>query len=55
MNRVHLFDQVIKQILKNQISAGIGKLFIDNIVVKSASPSKFLDKNSIPEEVALGI
>jgi len=45
----------MNKILKDQISVGIRKLFIDDIVVKSASRSKFLDKNSIPEEVVSGI
>jgi len=55
MNRVQVFDRVMKKILKDQIAAGIGKPFIDDVAVKPASRSMFLDKNGISEEVAPGI
>jgi len=55
MNGVQVFDRVMKKILKDQIAAGIGKPFIDDVAVKSASRSMFLDKDGIPEEVAPGI
>jgi len=54
-NAVQVFDRVMKKILKDQIATGIGKLFIDNVAVKPASRSMFLDKNGIPEEVVPGI
>jgi len=54
-NGVQVFDRVMKKILKDQIAAGIGKPFIDDVVVKPASRSMFLDKNAMPEEVVLGI
>jgi len=54
-NGVQVFDRVMKKIRKNQIAAGIGKPFIDDVAVKAASRSMFLDKNRIPEEVAPGI
>jgi len=54
-NGVQVFYQVMKKILKDQIAAGIGKPFIDDVAVKPASQSMFLDKHGIPEEVALGI
>jgi len=50
-NGVQVFDQVMKKILKDQIAAGIGKPFIDDVAVKPASHSMFLDKNGVPEEV----
>jgi len=52
MNSVQVFDQVMKKILKDQIAAGIGKPFIDDVAVKSASRSMFLDENGVPEEIA---
>jgi len=45
----------MKKILKDQIAAGIGKPFIDDVAVKPASQTMFLDKDGIPEEVAPGI
>jgi len=54
-NTVQVFDRVMKKILKDQIAAGIGKPFIDDVAVKPASRSTFLDKDEIPEEVAPGI
>lgn len=41
--------------MKDQIAAGIGKPFLDDIAVKAPSRSLFLDKNGVPEEVATGI
>jgi len=55
MNGVQVFDCVMTKILKDQIAAGIGKPFINDVAVKPVSRSKFLDKNGIPEEVATGI
>jgi len=55
MNGVQVFDRVKKKILKDQLAARIGKPFIDDVAVKPASRSMFLDKNRIPEEVGLGI
>jgi len=54
-NRVQAFDWVMKKILTDQIAAGIGKPFIDDVAVKLASRSMCLDKNDIPEQVAPGI
>jgi len=55
INAVQVFDRVMKKILKDQIAAGIGKAFIDDVAVKPVSRSMFLDKDGIPEEVAPGI
>jgi len=54
-NGVQVFDPLMKKILKDQIAAGIGKPFIDDVAVKPASRSMFLNKDGIPEEVASGI
>ena len=55
MNEIQVFDWVMKKILKDQIATGRGKPFIDDVAVKPASCSMFLDENGVPEEVALGI
>jgi len=54
-NGVQVFDRVMKKIQKDQIAAGKGKPFIDDVAVKPASRITFLDKDGIPEEVAPGI
>jgi len=54
-NGVHVFDRVMKKILKNQISAKRGKPFIDDIEVKPPTRSLFLDLNGKPIKVVLGI
>jgi len=54
-NGVQVFDRMMKKILKHQIASRIGKPFIDDVAVKPASQSMFLDKNGIPEKVAPGI
>ena len=43
---------MIKKVQKDQIAVRIGKLFINDIVVKSVFQDMFLDQNVISEEIA---